>query len=343
MNKPARIILLLIILAAAGGGAWWYLQRPKTTDELVLYGNVDLRQASLAFNGNERIAAVLVEEGDVVRAGQVLARLDTSRLKPQVAQAEATLASQKAVLLRLRNGTRPEEIEQARSNLNSARADFANASAQYDRRRNLSANAVSQQELDIARASAEMANARLAVAKSSLDLALAGPRIEEIKQAEAQVQASEAQLALARQQLTDAELLAPFDAIVRSRLMEPGEMASPTRPVFSVAERRTKWVRSYVPEPKLGHIRSGERTRVISDSFPDRPLDGWIGFISPVAEFTPKMVQTEDLRTSLVYEVRVFVDDPNDVLRLGMPATVRLLPNDEPKPLPQALGGKPQP
>ncbi|RDJ24952.1 HlyD family efflux transporter periplasmic adaptor subunit [Bosea caraganae] len=343
MSKPIRILLLLILLGAAGGGAWWYLHRPKTSDELTLYGNVDLRQASLAFNGNERIAAVLVEEGDIVRAGQVLARLDTSRLKPQVAQAEASLASQKAALLKLRNGSRPEEIEQARSNLNSARADSVNASAQYDRRRALSANAVSQQDLDAAKAAAEVATAKVAVAKSSLDLALVGPRIEDIKQAEAQVLASEAQLALIRQQLADAELMAPFDAIVRSRLMEPGEMASPMRPVFSLAERSTKWVRSYVPEPKLGHIRSGERTKVISDSFPDKPLDGWIGFISPVAEFTPKTVQTEDLRTSLVYEVRVFVEDPNDVLRLGMPATVRLLPDAEPKALPPGQTGKPQP
>lgn len=342
MSKPIRILLLLVLLGAAGGGAWWYLHRPKTSDELTLFGNVDLRQASLAFNGNERIAAILVEEGDVVRAGQVLARLDTSRLKPQVAQAEASLASQKAVLLRLRNGNRPEEIEQARSNLNSARADSANASAQYDRRRALSANAVSQQDLDAARAAAEVATAKVAVAKSALDLALVGPRVEDIKQAEAQVQASEAQFALIRQQLADAELMAPFDAIVRSRLMEPGEMASPMRPVFSLAQRGTKWVRSYVPEPKLGHIRSGQRARVVSDSFPDRPLDGWIGFISPVAEFTPKTVQTEDLRTSLVYEVRVFVEDPDDVLRLGMPATVRLLPDAEPKAPPQTTEGKPQ-
>jgi HlyD family secretion protein len=343
MSKPIRIFILLILLGAAGGLAWWYLHRPKPSDELVLYGNVDLRQAALAFNGNERIAAILVEEGDIVRAGQVLARLDTSRLGPQVAQAEALLASQKAALLKLRNGSRPEEIEQARSNLNSARADSVNASAQYDRRRALSANAVSQQDLDAAKAAAEVATAKVAVAKSSLDLALAGPRIEDIRQAEAQVQANEAQLALVKQQLADAELMAPFDAIVRSRLMEPGEMASPIRPVFSLAGRSTKWVRSYVPEPKLGHIRSGERAHVISDSFPDKPLDGWIGFISPVAEFTPKTVQTEDLRTSLVYEVRVFVEDPNDVLRLGMPATVRLLPQAEPKALPPGQTGKPQP
>jgi HlyD family secretion protein len=343
MSKPVRIALLLIGLAVAAGGPWWYLNRPKASDELVLFGNVDLRQASLAFNGSERIAEILVEEGDIVRAGQVLARLDTSRLKPQVEQAQASVASQKAALLRLRNGSRPEEIEQARSNLNSARADSVNASAQYDRRRALSANAVSQQDLDAARAAAEVATAKVAVAKSALDLALVGPRIEDIKQAEAQLQGSEAQLALIKQQLADAELKAPFDAIVRSRLMEPGEMASPTRPVFSLAQRGTKWVRSYVPEPKLGHIRSGERTRVISDSFPDRPLDGWIGFISPVAEFTPKTVQTEDLRTSLVYEVRVFVEDPDDVLRLGMPATVRLLPEAEPKALPPSQSGKPQP
>ncbi|WP_439498103.1 HlyD family efflux transporter periplasmic adaptor subunit [Bosea sp. (in: a-proteobacteria)] len=343
MSKALRIVVVLAILAGGGAAAWWYTHRPAATDELALYGNVDLRQAALAFNGSERIATILVEEGNVVRAGQVLAKLDTARLQPQIDQMEATVAAQKAALDRLRNGSRPEEIAQARANLTSARADSVNAAAQYERRRALSANAVSQQDLDAAKAASEVAKAKVDVAKSALDLALAGPRDEDIRQAEAQLRGGEAQLALARRQLADAELFAPFDGVVRSRLMEPGEMAMPSRPVLSLAMTGVKWVRTYVPEPKLGHIRSGMRTYVVSDSFPDRPLEGWIGFISPVAEFTPKTVQTEDLRTSLVYEVRVFVEDPDDRLRLGMPATVRLRPDAEPHPLAQGDGRKPQP
>jgi HlyD family secretion protein len=336
MSTPLRIVLLLLVLAALGGGAWWYMQRPSANDALILYGNVDLRQASLAFNGSERIAQVLVEEGDMVKKGQILARLDISRLAPQVREADATVASQRALVLKLRNGSRPEEIAQARANLASAKADAANANIQYERRAALTVNStISKQELDTAKAAAAVADAKVDVAQSALDLAVAGPRAEELLQAEAQLRGSEAQLALMRQQLDDAELAAPFDAVIRSRLMEPGEMAAPTKPVFSLATTGTKWVRAYVSETNLGHVRSGMRAKVMSDSFPDHLLDGWIGFISPVAEFTPKTVETTDLRTSLVYEVRVFVEDPSDMLRLGMPASVMLLPDEAPKPLPQ--------
>jgi HlyD family secretion protein len=301
------------------------MHRPQNDAALILYGNVDLRQASVPFNGSERIAEILVEEGDRVHKGQVLARLDTSRLLPQVHQAEAAVASQRAILDRLRNGSRPEEIAQARANLEAAKADAVNTSTQYKRHRAIIGDsAVSRQEVDAARTAAAVATAGVEVNRRALDLAIAGPRAEEIAQAEAQLLSSEAQLTLIRQQLKDAELIAPFDSVVRSRLMEPGEMASPVRPVFSLAMTGTKWVRTYVSEPSLGHVRPGMQAKVTSDSFPDRPLDGWVGFISPVAEFTPKTVQTEDLRTSLVYEVRVFVKDPENQLRLGMPATVSL-------------------
>jgi HlyD family secretion protein len=331
MSKILRILLPLIIIAGLGGGAWWYFNRQSTDGTLMLYGNVDLRQASLAFNGSERIAAVLVEEGDMVRKGQVLARLDTSRLAPQVQQAEATVAAQQAALLQLENGSRPEEIAQARANLVSAQADALNAKAQFERQRVLTASATaSKQDLDTAKAAAAVADAKVDVAQSALALAIAGPRVEEIRQSEAQLRGSEAQLALVRQQLADAELSAPFDGVVRSRLMEPGEMAAPSKPVFSLATRGIKWVRAYVAETSLGHLRPGMQAKVTTDSFPDAPLDGWVGFISPVAEFTPKTVETTDLRTSLVYEVRVFVDDQKDVLRLGMPATVQLLPDAAP-------------
>ena len=322
------LVAALAAIVIAGGLGYWLMRPSGAPQEIVVYGNVDLRQVDLPFNGTERIAAVLVQEGDRVNEGQVLARLDTSRLEPQVAQVRAQLAAQQAVVDRLHNGSRPEEVAQARAALDSAKADAENARRQAARFRSLIAasggRAASQQDLDNANAQLDVANARMVSQQKALDLAVAGPRKEDVAQAEAQLQAQQAQLALLKQQLADVNLLAPVGAVIRSRLMEPGEIASPQKPVFTLAITDPKWVRAYVAETDLGKIRSGEVASIGADGFPNRRFDGWIGFISPVAEFTPKTVQTEELRTSLVYEIRVFVKDPDDQLRLGMPATVFL-------------------
>ncbi len=329
-----RVAIVVMLLAALGGGAvWWYLHHNSDSGELVLYGNIDFRQVSLAFNGSERVAEILVEEGDRVKKDQVLARLDPSRLEPEVAQAEAQAAGQRANLARLKNGSRPEEIAQERANLESTEADAANAKAQYERQSELALRAVaSQRSLEMLAAAWKVAEAKVAANQEAVNLLLAGSRAEDIQEAEAQLEAAEANLALTRHRFADAELKSPVDAVVRSRLIEPGEMASPTRTAFSLATISPKWTRAYISETQLGQIRPGMKATVTVDSAPGRPFPGWIGFISPVAEFTPKAVQTEELRTSLVYEVRVFVDDPDNVLRLGMPATVRPIidPNEKP-------------
>jgi HlyD family secretion protein len=329
MKRSALILFGLLFVVGLSAVLIWHFTRPrKPADELTLYGNVDLRQIELAFNNNERIASVLVQEGDRVRAGQVLARLDETRLEPQVAQADAQRAAQLAVVERLHNGSRPEEVAQGKANVDSAAADARNARAQLERLQSASAassgRAVSRQEIDDAKAALDVAEAKLEVNRKALDLLVVGPRKEEIAQAEAQLRANEAQLAFLRRQLADALLVAPIDAVVRSRLMEPGDMASPQKSVFTLAIVDPKWVRAYVSEPDLGKVHPGMSAFVTADSFPGRRFDGWIGFVSSVAEFTPKPVQTEELRTKLVYEVRVFVKDPSDDLRLGMPATVHL-------------------
>jgi HlyD family secretion protein len=253
-------------------------------------------------------------------------------LEPQLAQAEAQAAAQLQVVKRLRSGSRPEEIAQARANLQAAQADLANARQQYERWKSAAemsaGRAVRQQDVDNARTAVQVAEAKLAVVQKTLDLAIAGPRLEEINENEARLKAFEAQASVLRQQLKDAQLIAPVDAVVRTRVMEPGEMASPQRPVFSLAITDPKWVRAFISEPDLGKIKQGMAAAIAVDSFVDRRFEGWIGFISPVAEFTPKTVQTEELRTSLVYEVRVFVKDPADELRLGMPASVYLQVKD---------------
>ena len=326
VKRPIVLTIAALLLAGTGAGlAYWFTHPSNPSQQLVLYGNVDLRQVDLAFNGNERITAVLVQEGDVVHKGELVAKLDTSCLEPQVAQARAQVAAQRSVVERLHNGSRPEEIAQARANLASATADAANARRIYEREEFLiEKSAATQQDVDNAKAALDVADAKVEVNRKALDLEIAGPRVEDVAQGEAQLRANEAQLTLVCQQLADANLVAPMDGIIRSRLLEPGDMASPQKPAFSLAIINPKWVRAYVSEPDLGHVHPGMTAYVMVDAFPNRRFAGWVGFISPIAEFTPKTVQTEELRTSLVYEVRIFVKDEAGDLRLGMPATVYL-------------------
>lgn len=329
MEKKRLVAASVVLAVTALVGVGWHFTRDKgDSDTLVLFGNVDIRQVSLAFNGSDRIAEMRVEEGEQVRAGQVLASLDTRTLKLQIAQAEAEIEVREQILLRLKNGTRPEEMDQARADVAAADADADFAGQQLKRLLEItehSGEAVSRQDLDNARSRQRYALAQLENRRKALQLALIGPRREDIAQAEAQLDVSRAELELLRHQLGLYELRAPIDATVRSRLLEPGDMASPQRPVYALAITEPKWVRAYVSEIDLGRIRPGMNARVITDSHPDQPIQGRIGYISSVAEFTPKTVQTEELRTSLVYEVRIYVADPRDRLRLGMPATVHIL------------------
>jgi HlyD family secretion protein len=328
MPKIARFAVPIVGIIVVGAVLWWWLGRHQSPTELLLYGNVDLRQIELPFNGNERISAVLVQEGDHVTQGQLLARMDTGRLAPQVAKAEADVAAQAQSVDRLHHGNRPEEVAQARANRDAAAADAENVRAQFARLRALSdsssGRAVSRQDMDTAKAALDTAEARLAVNRKALALELAGPRKEDVAQGEAQLRSDLAQLALVQQQFKDADLLAPQNAVVRSRIVEPGEIASPQKSAFTLAITDPKWVRVYVAEADLGSVREGLSATVTVDAFHDRSFPGWVGFISPVAEFTPKSVETTELRSSLVYEVRVFVRDSGDKLRLGMPATVHL-------------------
>jgi HlyD family secretion protein len=248
---------------------------------------------------------------------------------PLIAQARAQAAAQRAVVDKLRQGSRPQEIEQARAAVAAAKADADMARTSHRRLVTLSGTSggnaiVAQSQIDAARAGLDAATARLTAAEQGLELAIAGPRREDVAQAEAQWKAGKAQVALLERQYADAELIAPVGGVVRSRLLEPGEIASPQRPVLSLAVVDPKWVRAYVSEPDLARVRPGMGTEVSIDGQPGRSFAGRVGFVSPVAEFTPRAIQTEELRTSLVYEVRIIVTDPDDVLRLGMPATVRL-------------------
>ncbi|WP_067731937.1 HlyD family efflux transporter periplasmic adaptor subunit [Novosphingobium naphthalenivorans] len=322
---PAFIILGVVLAALF---LWREWRANGDANALVLHGNVDVRQVSLAFDGSGRIEALHAEEGDQVKAGDLLAVLDTQTLSLEAAQAKAKVSADRQTLLRMQNGSRPEEIAQARERLAAAQADASRAAADLGRLREVSASTngkgVSGQEIDRAASAAKASKAQADEAGEALQLAIKGPRAEDIEAAKAQLKASQAAFALYRHRIDLGELHAPEDAVVRSRLAEVGDMASPQRPVFELALTSPKWIRVYVNETDLGRIKPGMAAQVTTDSAPDKPVSGKVGYISSVAEFTPKSVETEDLRTALVYEVRVRVDDKEGALRLGQPVTVKL-------------------
>lgn len=325
MKRLFKIIFLVVVVTIAVVGIRWYLNAKNNNSgaELKIHGNVDIRDANLAFREQERIVRVLVKEGDRVRTGQILAQQQTNRLQAQISVAEAQIAAQQDVVNRFKAGTRMQEIEQARAEVAAARARVRNARQTFERIQKTSGSgATSKQALDNVRAQLDVGNAQLKVKKKTLNLALEGPRKEDIAAAKNNLKALKASLELLKIRLADMTLTSPSAGVIENRILEPGEMAGPNQPVITLALIDPKWVRAYVPEPDLGRINLGLAAKIFSDSFPDRPFDGWVGFISPVAEFTPKAVETEDLRTKLVYEVRVFVHDSKDLLRLGMPVTV---------------------
>jgi HlyD family secretion protein len=331
MNKKPILLVAVVLVALGAFVAWHFNRQGGDPRQLTLYGNVDLRQVSLAFDGAQRIARLDVQEGDRVKAGQVLGALDTRTLQLQIAQADAQVAVQQQALHRLQAGSRPEEIAQADAQVTAAQADADLARQQLKRLQSIgqttAGRAVSQQDLDAAQAHQKTALAQLERMRKAQRLAVIGPRKEDIAQAQAQLDVALASLALLKHQLELAQLKAPIDAVVRARLMEPGDMASPQRPVFTLAITNPKWVRAYVGGKDLGRVKPGMAATLHTDHTDDmasQPLTGRVGYISSVAEFTPKTVQTEDLRSSLVYEIRVLADDPEDRLRLGMPVTVRL-------------------
>lgn len=339
MNK--RLVILPIVLLALAAGAWlWKGNHAAPKGELVLHGNVDIRHVELAFNANGRIAEVLAREGDRVAKGQALARLDTTRLALQVAQAEAQAASQRAQAAKLRAGSRPEEIRQAAAQRDAARVAVADADQVHRRQLDLvQRKFVPQQQADSARNALEAAQQRLKAAEEALRLAELGPRREDIAAADAAFAAQEAAVAALRHDIAEGELKAPADGIVEKRILEPGDMASPQKPVFTLALADPVWARVYLPEAALGRVPMGAHATITTDSHPGRGQPGWVGYVSPTAEFTPKTVETTELRTSLVYQARVFACDGAAGLRQGMPVTVTIAldqPATPAKPCPAA-------
>lgn len=341
-RKRLKIVVLLALLALAAGTAWWGKRdHAANGSDLELQGNIDIRQVDLAFNASGRIEAVLVQEGARVATGQVLARLDTTRMKLALAQAEALAEAQRSQVAKLKAGLRPEEIRQAAALKDAARAAAADAEQVYKRQQELVARKfVSAQQLDSAKNALDAARERLKAAEEAHRIAVLGTRKEDLAAAEAGLRSQEAAVAGLRQDIAEGELKAPAAGIVQNRVLEPGDMASAQKTALTLALADPVWARVYLPEPALGRVPVGARATIVTDSRPDRRYSGWIGYVSPTAEFTPKTVETTELRTSLVYQARVFVCDGRNELRLGMPVTVRIAYDQAPPQAAPACAGE---
>jgi len=330
--KNKLILIIAAVIAVLAGVGWFRHNGAPPQNELTLHGNVDIRQAELAFNASGRITQILVQEGDRVKAGQLLASLDTERLRLSSQQAEAQTAAQRQVVARYRAGSRPEEIRQARAQRDAARVAVADATAYYKRQMDLVArNFISRQQADSARFALDKARDQLKAAEASLRLAELGPRKEDVAAARATLAANEAAVAVIQRDLQEGELHAPSDGVIENRILEPGDMASPQKPVFTLALTDPVWIRTWLAEPQLGRVPVGARAWAQTDSHPGKRYRAWVGYVSPSAEFTPKSVETTEIRSSLVYQARVFVCEGQGELRQGMPATVTV-PLDQTAP-----------
>jgi HlyD family secretion protein len=286
---------------------------------------VDVREVELGFRVAGRLKTMNFEEGQGVTAGMVLASLDARAFEDELHLAEADVAVQDATAKKLVAGNRPAEIARARAEVDEALAAQANARLSLERSQKLvELNAISQSSFDDAFAASRMADARLASATEGHRLLVQGSRREDIAAGKASLQAAEARLAAAQTALDDARLMAPSDGVVISRVREPGAIVSPNDVVYVLSLTNSVWVRAYVAEPQLGRLRLGMEAFVITDTAPDQPVRAHVGFISPTAEFTPKSVETPELRTDLVYRLRIIVDGPHGGLHQGMPVTVRI-------------------
>lgn len=384
-----RKLIIPIVVAVAAGGAWWFWKAHNGDPNVIrLSGNIELTQANLSFKYPGRLMELLVDEGAVVTKGQLLARLDLGENRHQVDREHASVASSRSSLVQLKtsiafqkaniesdialkhanlqqaearltellNGSRKEEIEQARASLAEAQATQKQAAADWERAQTLFKNDdISAQQRDQFRRAFDAANATVQRLTESLRLFEIGPRqeqidqqraivaqarasvklaeanridlqrrIEEIGMREADIRRAQAQAGVLDSQFSDRTLYAPFDGVVLTKGTEIGEVLAGGASVVTVGDIEHPWVRAYLSERDLGRVKLGMAATVHTDSFPDKTYSGKVTFISSDAEFTPKQIQTEEERTKLVYRIKVEVPNPQRELKSNMPADVEI-------------------
>jgi HlyD family secretion protein len=335
MKKRLRIIIPLLVLVVIALVLFNSFKDSGDASALRISGNIEVTEAQMSFRIPGRLEARLVDEGDAVRSGQPLARLEKTDQKIAVTRAEADLSYAESVLAELNAGSRSQEIEAARAEYDKALAaeksvavNLAQAETDYQRYAALlREGGVSRRmyetyatQLKTAKNARDEAGSRVRIAAEQLDLRRSGPRREAIDQAGAKVKVAVEVLNQARQQLAYTDLTSPLDGVVLSTSAEAGEYLNPATPVLTLGRIAQPWLRAYINERDLGRIQLQQKVSVTTDSFPGKVYAGRISFISSQAEFTPKSVQTFEERVKLMYRVKIDLENPAGELKPGMPA-----------------------
>ncbi len=328
MNRSRLIAIAGVILVAAAGFivfARGYLWRPARPNTLVLSGNIEAHESLLSFQVSGRIADLPVDEGKWLEQDAIVARLDDTDYRQEVANDDAVLKVAQAQLALALAGPRAEEIEAARHAMLNLKAQVEQSRADYGRIETLYQNsAASRQERDQAETNFKRADAAYNQALQVYLEAKAGTRKEDMDIARATVNQARETLEYAHIQLTHTILRAPFAGVVLVRQAEPGEVVTPGTPVITLGDLDHVWMRAYVPETEIARLRWDQAATIRTDSFPGKSYHGRVSFISDKAEFTPKSVETHQERVTLVYRIKIEVDNPGHELKPGMPADVEI-------------------
>lgn len=318
-----------MLLVMLGGGALFavvYVYLGATSNRTVestlkLSGNIEAHESVVSFKVPGRIVELPIEEGQFVKQGDTLARLDDDDYRQQVSVDEATVRAREAELDLALAGSRIQEIQEAKQTLVDAHADLQLKQQELRRRRALLAEqGVSQEDIDTASAEVKRARATYERVKQHRDQIVEGTRKEQIVVNRANLQLAREMLEMSRVKLGYTVLKAPITGVVLVRQAELGEVVVPGTPVMTIADLDHLWLRGYLSETDLGRIRWGQPATVHTDTFPHTTYPGRVSFISSEAEFTPKSVETHKERVTLVYRVKIDLDNPNHELKPGMPA-----------------------
>jgi len=315
-----RVIPVLIILAAAiAAGAYFYprlQKKPAIVSQFTLSGNIEAHESLVGFKVAGRIVELPIEEGQQVEQGVLLARLEDAEYKQRVRESNLALALA---------GTREQEVKATQQSMLETQADLEQKKLDSDRAQRLFAkDEVSAQDRDLAATAVKRTQAVFQAAQQHYNQALEGSRREDIAIAHANVQEANATLGLSRVNLDYTILRSPSAGVITMRQAELGEVVSPGSPVVTLSDLDHIWLRAYIAETDLGRIHWGQDAAVTTDTYPGKQYHGRISFISSSAEFTPKSVQTYKERVTLVYRIKIDIDNSNHELKPGMPADAHI-------------------
>lgn len=324
-----KFLILLFIFGMAGLLFYLFIKdRGKVDQTIRVSGNIEAQEVNIGFKISGRIASLPVQEGDWVEKGAIVGKLDDKDFRHRLELAQASLRTAEARLERLLAGSRPEEIREAEAALHQAQYDVTNRKNQYERMKALFERGVIPKEtLDNVETGYKMAVAQLQRVEERYKLVKEGPRKEDIEEARAQVEQAKASLRLSEVQLKDTILHSPISGIVLVKSAEVGEVVNPGTTVMTLADIRNVWLKAYIPETELSRVKWGQEVIVTTDLKPQKEYKGRISFISSQAEFTPKQIQTEKERVTLVYRIKIDIPNPDRELKPGMPADGRILLN----------------